>query len=527
MPLVNSRNCLANKHPHLAEQWDYARNGGRTPETVLGYGSDKHWWLCGRDHPSYEASVTNRAYGDRTGCPYCSGRLPIPGETDLATTHPLLCREWDMGLNGGLAPVQVKAGTGRKVWWRCSLDHPYEASPSKRTAAKPTGCPYCSGYKVLAGFNDLATVRPDVAAQWHPTKNGDLTPQQITAFNGAKVWWLCPLGHAYDIRVGDRTGKRPQNCPFCSGKRVLVGFNDLWTLHPAIASEWHPTKNGSLTPQHITAGSNKKVWWRCSLGHAYDTEPYNRVSGDDCPFCSGHRVMAGFNDLASRMPDLAAEWDFERNVLSPTEVTWASSKRVFWKCREGHSYPATVNNRSTKGSECSKCLRGHKVSKIGLRFVEALSERLGCQMTPEFDFPIAWVPSKPNRPMRMDGFVDAMGLRIAFEFDGPWHVGKEDVDQRKMMALFDSGMADVLVRVRYDHMPMLDGEDPRHLQFGYRLQTKVEPVVDKIVQRLSALASAQPSTVKPVSSHLSQAPPGGRSPRRCGPPLSESHHQQS
>ena len=81
-----------------------------------------------------------------------------------------------------------------------------------------SGCPYCGGRRVLAGFNDLATQAPEVAAQWHPTLNGNLTPSMVTAGSHRKAWWLCPLGHVWKAAVYSRTGKQKCGCPVCAGK---------------------------------------------------------------------------------------------------------------------------------------------------------------------------------------------------------------------------------------------------------------------------------------------------------------------
>lgn len=84
--------------------------------------------------------------------------------------------------------------------------------------ANGTGCPYCTNKKVLAGFNDLATVEPRIAAEWHPTLNGSLTPEMVTAGSRKKVWWECPLGHVWKAAIYSRTGKKKCGCPVCAGK---------------------------------------------------------------------------------------------------------------------------------------------------------------------------------------------------------------------------------------------------------------------------------------------------------------------
>ena len=123
--------------------------------------------------------------------------------------------------------------------------------------------------RLVKGENDLATVNPVLAKEWHPTKNENLNPEDITSGSSKEVWWLCPKGHSYSMVVNQRT-KRGYGCPYCSGHRVLKGISDLATTNPDLAKEWNYDKNIDLTPCDVTAGSRKKVWWLCEKGHAYE-----------------------------------------------------------------------------------------------------------------------------------------------------------------------------------------------------------------------------------------------------------------
>lgn len=111
----------------------------------------------------------------------------------------------------------------------------------------------------------FALTHPNLATQWHPTLNGDLIPEMVTPGSGKKVWWLGECGHEWDAIIAGRSGKR-LGCPYCSGHRVLAGFNDLATINPEIVKFWHPTKNGDLTPEMVTVGSKNYAWWVCKMG---------------------------------------------------------------------------------------------------------------------------------------------------------------------------------------------------------------------------------------------------------------------
>lgn len=167
-----------------------------------------------------------------------------------------------------------------KVWWVCNKGHEWEATLNSRSYGN--GCPYCSGKKASPEHN-LGQRFPDVAKEWHPTKNGDMKPSDFTPNSGEEAWWLCPEGHEYIATISHKSSGR--GCPFCAGKQV-DDSNSLATLYPDVAREWHPTKNGELTPDIVTSGSGVKVWWLCSQGHEYPSLISGRTQGRGCPFCS-------------------------------------------------------------------------------------------------------------------------------------------------------------------------------------------------------------------------------------------------
>lgn len=137
----------------------------------------------------------------------------------------------------------------------------------------------------------------------------------------------------------------------------------LSSYNPELASEWHPTKNGSLKPTMVSRGSKRKVWWIGKCGHEWEAEIYSRASGRGCPYCSGKRVLEGFNDLASQVPNLVTEWDFEKNgILKPNTVTVGSHKEIWWKCSIcGYEWKATVKSR-VNGTRCPACYRRNRTS---------------------------------------------------------------------------------------------------------------------------------------------------------------------
>ena len=96
------------------------------------------------------------------------------------------------------------------------------------------------------------------------------------------------MGHEYLSLIWSRT-TRGTNCPYCAGRKALKGFNDLETLNPELAKEWHPELNGEIRPDQVTIGSHKKIWWECQNGHVWKAVIYNRSKpqGNGCPVCAG------------------------------------------------------------------------------------------------------------------------------------------------------------------------------------------------------------------------------------------------
>lgn len=267
--------------------------------------------------------------------------------------------------------------------------------------------------KLVKGINDLATVYPSVAAEWHPTQNGVLTPHDITAGSGRNVWWLCKNGHAYQMVINQRT-KRGYTCPYCSGHKPIKGINDLNTMYPEIAKEWHPTKNGVLTPHDVTGGSSKKVWWLCPKGHSYQQTVTKRTKRKyNCPYCSGHKVLKGFNDLETVNPHLAKEWHPIKNGnLTPSDVTAGSGKRVWWLCPIGHEYQAVIRDRNSSNTQCPICSKSIQTS-----FPEQAIYFYVQKLYPDS---INGYKDIFSHSMELDIFIPS--IRVGIEFDGAnWH----------------------------------------------------------------------------------------------------------
>ena len=211
--------------------------------------------------------------------------------------------------NGGMLPSEVSYASNKTYWWKETHDDPilgqfvfeWQAKVVNRTLLGEK-CPFVGNDKVWGGYNDLQTHFPEIAAEWHPTRNGSLTPLDVVYGSPKRVWWLKPYddpdtGRHYDfewkapinIRTGVGTNDGHQTgCPFLApNPKVWTGFNDLKTRYPEIAEDWDFEKNRNRTPDTIHYGTTKKVWWKCSkCGREWYASVKGRtIDGAGCPTC--------------------------------------------------------------------------------------------------------------------------------------------------------------------------------------------------------------------------------------------------
>ena len=419
-----TKNSITDSHPEIAKQWHPTLNKGLTPDDFT-HGSPKSiWWKCdkGEDHV-WQVSISKRTRGNK--CPICSGRKIVKSNC-LTTTHPEIAKQWHPSLNGDLTPNDIGSGSGKLVWWKCDKgeDHIWKVSPNGRklNGENPVGCPICSNQKTVLS-NSLFTIHPKIAKQWHPTKNGKLTPKDLTSGSNKKVWWKCDKGedHIWKTTPLSRTSGNT-GCPMCCNK-ALSKTNSLTALYPEIAKEWHPIKNGNLKPQDFISGSNKKVWWKCDKGedHEWKSVINSRTSRNSgCPFCK-NRKISNTNNLEFTHPEIAKEWHPTKNgKLTPQDVTYGSDKIVWWKCEKGedHIWKTNIYNRLAKG--CPVCSNKKVVESNSLFFVNP-------------DLTKEWHPTK-NGKLTPKDLTSGSNRKVWWKCDKG-----EDHEWRSMIAKRESG----------------------------------------------------------------------------------------
>ena len=489
-------------NPLVSNEWHPTKNGDLTPFDVFPESGKKAWWICKFGH-EWNPRIADRNNG--SNCPYCSGRK-AGKDNNLAVINPGLCKEWHPTKNKKLTPFEVTPGSNTKVWWVCKKGHEWKAQIVSRNNG--AGCPYCSGLKAGTD-NNLAVINPGLSKEWHPKKNGTLTPFDVVPGSVKKVWWICKKGHEWQAQIAHRN--RGSGCPYCSNRKAGKD-NNLAVINPGLSKEWHPKKNGTLTPFDVVPGSIKKVWWICKKGHEWlSVIAVRHTKGYGCPYCSGNKV-GKYNNLAVINPGLCEEWHPTRNKeLTPFEVKPGSKTKVWWICKKGHEWQAQIAHRN-RGSGCPYCT-GNKVGKdnnlavinpgLCKEWHPTKNKKLTpFEVTPGSNTKVWWVCKKGHeyettvtsrtrgtdcpycrnkyskfelrvycelsiifdevkfrykiKGIECDVFIPKKN--IAIEIDGyPWHDGFERRDRKKTKSLLDHGIK--LYRIRDEKLKKLSEED--------------------------------------------------------------------
>lgn len=347
-------NSLAVMRPDLAAEWHRSLNGELTPDQVSVGTDRKVWWRCPEGH-DYPMAVNNRSRKKRaSSCSVCSGQRVDPSNC-LATTHKAVARRWHKSKNGTLRSTDVIAGSAKEVWWQCPRGHEYRAVVYSQTKADGNGCNVCLNRAVRAD-NCMRATHAALAAEFHETLNGEETPDTVIASTKTRFWWKCELGHEWQATGANRV--KGTGCPFCAGQRPYKGWNDMATTHPELAHEWHRSLNPGLHPEDVVAGTTRKLWWQCAKGHEWQARGADRRNGSACPYCSHQKVLVGWSDLATTHPALGAELHGSLNGdVTAESITARSSKRLWWRCADGHEWAAPAYSRARNGSMCPTCRR--------------------------------------------------------------------------------------------------------------------------------------------------------------------------
>lgn len=429
----------------LMSEWDYEKNLPHTPKDITSGSKKKFWWICSQGH-SWYARVYHRANG--SGCIYCSGQKSIIGVNDLKTTNPELIYEWDWQKNIGLMPEHFKRGSNISVWWKCPLGHSWKATISHRTNG--TGCPHCfsenqtsfaeqaivyylSKHTIVENRKQIDKNEIDIflpnyqigfeydGMRYHNTDKSKKKEYEKDLFFSQRGILLYRIKESNEFKL-DKTNKVIFCIPDISYNYIgqvieyiqeileieidnvdiandrikiynqyvqSIKTNSIATKYPYLTSEWDYDKNGNLSPQNFTVGSNKKVWWRCPrCNSSYLTSISHKVNGTNCPYCAGKQVNET-NNLLNMFPELKNQWDYKKNGdVIPEQVYYSSRLQAWWICEScGKSYKMAVCAKiKAKTAKCNGCMHLH----IGDKNRQIAVKREGCLSDLHPDFLDEW-----------------------------------------------------------------------------------------------------------------------------------------
>lgn len=310
--------------------------------------------------------------------------------------------------------------------------------------------------------NNLAALYPALASQWHPTRNGDRSPDQYTPNSNEKFWWRCSENdeHEWEAVIASR---HKAGCPICYNDRHLKYWVEqedgsrrpmLLRDRPELFTELVADESERSDLGELYVGSGQKLNWSCRKCHQQwsNTLRKRAIRGQSCTYCANQTTYSG-NSLLTLHPVIAAQWDYGKNSIlpklqsGPGLVNPGSHYKAWWKCIHGHSWCTEIRQRVKQGTECPKC--NPKVSKFELRIGCELEAALGLQI------------ERGRKIKDLEADLTIPRINVVIEVDGyPWHSPQFssdalERDKRKNTIFQSSGY--YVLRVRERRLPSIDG----------------------------------------------------------------------
>ena len=427
--ILMSSYLMKKNHQYIKEFWNYEKNK-ILPEEVKSSSRDKFYFKCKTCNYEWKRGITGIVDGKM--CPSCSNKEVNSGFNDALTLFPDKIRQfwdWEKNNKNGIKPDKILPGGTIKIYLHCKkCGYSWGDYTASEFFNSNYGCPVCSGHRVLKGYNDFQSQYPELVDKywdWERNKLDNVFPDELTAKSKKLVHLKCDVcGEKWDDYYPLRLAHEKMGCPFCSGQRVGKNSNSFLHKYPELVEKyWDYSKNNekNIFPDEVTYGSSRTVFLKCktcggewSNYSVKDLTVYKR----GCPFCSGQRVLKGFNDLKTNFPEVVLDWDYDKNDLRPEDVTVGSNRKVWWKCHIcGCEWGAVINDRTNKDVPigCPQCAINNRplVSKCEIEisdFIQSFykgtietSKRGLLSYNRELDI---YIPEK----------------RIAFEYNGIyWH----------------------------------------------------------------------------------------------------------
>lgn len=287
-------------------------------------------------------------------------RKKVGPDYNFEVYYPEIAKHWDYERNLNLRPSLISPYSNKSCWWICKKGHNIVQSPNAIKNGR--WCKYCSN-KAVCEDNNLLVRFPDVAMQWHPTKNKKLTPDKIVASSHKRVWLICSCGNDFErpVNLIKLNAKNEFSCKACSAKlsaktrSVAKKGKSFGDSNGHLLKYWDYEKNKEHDPFKLKPSSSEIIYWRCKNGHSFKQAIYSTNYGKWCKYCA-NKAVSEDNCLANNYPEIAKEWHPTRNLnLTPNEVISGSGTKVWWLCDCGHEWRASVSGRTWSGCGCRIC----------------------------------------------------------------------------------------------------------------------------------------------------------------------------
>jgi hypothetical protein len=399
---------LADLYPDLLNEWDYAKNKMK-PDEIMPQSKQKVWWLCENGH-SFQRSPADRmaaryacpicarqvhtsfpeqavffyfkeAFPDavsrwndgdheidcyvpseKAGIEFDGIRYHAANKRDLRKTAHFAAKGIRIfrikeGASNAVSNADVsfdyRSGYLGNLSWAISQMLSLFRAKSLSIDCERDCVAIYKRFVRLTVDGSVSKTNQEILPYWDSERNGLLKPTMFSAGSKRIVFWKCPkCGHSFkrsiQLMVKDLKAERGNPCEVCRGDVLVEGTNDLSTIYPELMKRWDSGRNG-IPPSKTTLRmvGDRKVWWICEKGHHYKRRVYEEIKlNGRCPVCMGKHVVSGFNDLATLRPDLLEHWDYERNLIKPTEISPHSHRKVHWVSSNGHHYIRSADAES-------------------------------------------------------------------------------------------------------------------------------------------------------------------------------------
>ena len=345
-------NDFQTTNPELMQEWNWNKNNELKiyPTNITKGANKKVWWICKQCGNEWMATIGSRAGDQHCGCPKCKKDLSssFPEKAIAYYLSKIFQIEENKKFNWlGNSELDIYIDTLKlgieydgKIWHKKAVkdlnkDNLCDNNGIYLIRIREKSCPeyISSSHKIYReGFRNI-----------------DLTNciTQLIQF----------ISNKYNLKIDICVDVENDYINILS--KISTGKKEKSIATTYLINSWDYEKNSNISPESISLGSHKKVFWKCDKGHTWQATPYTRYSlNTGCPFCAGQKVLSGENDLQTLYPDIAKEWDYEKNIKKPSQIRPMDNRKYWWICSEcGNSYSSSPSHRVGRNSRCPKCAR--------------------------------------------------------------------------------------------------------------------------------------------------------------------------